>query len=275
MKIIKVVSNNAVVSQNELGEEVVVLGKGIGFQKKVGCNILLENVEKVYKLPKKHFSNFEKIIYNMPYEHINVANKIISYASKNLEQELNQHIYITLTDHINFAIERNKKNIKIENALISEIRNIYVSEYKVALKALDIIESNLNIRLNEDEAGFIAMHLVNAQTNLAISDTYKLPEIINNILKIVKDTYNVLYNENSSVYERFLTHLKFFTQRIVEDTHYLGKDDDFYKMYLEKYTNSAKGAYKIADFVKNETGYVVTNEELMYLTMHIERITNR
>ncbi len=275
MKIIKIISNNAVLSYDKSGAEIVVMGKGIGFQKKVGNPILKKEVEKIYKIPKKIYSNFEKIIYRIPYEHIKVADKIIKYATETIGNELNQNIHITLTDHINFAIERKKQSIEIENALLWEIKKFYKVEYKIGLEAINIIYENLNIMLSEHEAGFIALHIVNAQTKLDVASTSKLPKLIDNIMHIIEEEVGVSFNSESLAFERFLIHLKFLVQRIIENDHYNGKDEEFYKMYLDKYKKSADCAYKIARFVKNETNYIIANEELMYISMHIERIASR
>ncbi len=274
MKILKVLNNNAVVLDDK-GEEVVGIGNGIGFQKKVGTLVEKSKISKIYKLPKKHLNHFEQLVANIPYEHIGVADEIITYAKNYLNNNLSQHIYITLTDHINFALERKQQNINIENALLLEIKSFYPKEFEVGLKAIEIIHEKLNLKLDEDEAGFIALHLVNAQSNNNLDVTVKLPKILKDIIEIVEKHFNIKLDINAIYYKRFLTHLKFLLQRIVNNENLKGKDKDFYIMYLSKYKKSAKCAKDIEKYIKSNLQYDISTEELMYLTMHIERISKR
>ncbi len=275
MKIIKVISNNAVVSIDELGNEIVVMGSGIGFKKKVDSIIDKSCIEKIYKMSSENASRFENLITNLPSEHIDIADEIINYAKKVISTELKENIYITLTDHISFAIKRKEQDMEFNNALLWEIKQFYPKEFEIGLKALDIIEKAVDFKLSEDEAGFIALHIVNAQYNLDMSNVAKSPKMINDILNIVKETFNIEYDTSSISYERFVTHLKFLTQRIIGQKKYDGDDEEFYRAFLEKCKQSADCARLINKYISEDYEYELSEEELMYLAMHIERIVKR
>ncbi|MDZ5038627.1 PRD domain-containing protein, partial [Clostridium perfringens] len=119
-------------------------------------------------------------------EHIQVTNQIISFAKTSLGKKLNKNIYITLADHINFALERQKEGVSIKNALLWEIKRLYNHEFLVGKEALSIIQNKLGVTLPEDEAGFIALHFVNAlMDDISMENTTRMTKMIEKILSII------------------------------------------------------------------------------------------
>ena len=132
---------------------------------------------------------FQEMISNIPMEHMQISADIISYAKNECGMELNQSIYVALTDHINFAIERYRNGIALSNAILWEIRQFYRREYLVGEYALRLFAERLDIHFPEDEAGFIALHFVNAEYNTDIHDTYMITDVIQKGIEIVKAEY--------------------------------------------------------------------------------------
>ena len=95
-----------------------------------------------------------------------LSGEIIEYAENTVGKKLNEGIYISLSDHTYTAIKRIKNNNIVKNALLWEIKKFYKEEFKIGMKALDLIEEKTHVRLPEDEAGFIALHIVNAQLDV-------------------------------------------------------------------------------------------------------------
>jgi beta-glucoside operon transcriptional antiterminator len=276
MKIEKVYNNNVVSAFNEENIELVVMGKGLAFQKKPGDEIEEEKIEKVFTLKNNDLSErFKTLLYEVSLELMEVSEEIIKLAKEKLGRELNDSIYISLTDHINFAIERNKKGLDIKNALLWEIKKLYKDEFSLGLKALSMIKEKLDVTLPEDEAGFIAMHIVNAELNEEMPNIVNITKTMQDILKIVKYHFGIDFDEESLNFFRFVTHLKFFAQRLYSKT-YMQSDDDF---LFEAVKNKHKDAFacteKINDYVKRKFDYELTNDEKLYLTVHIERVVNR
>jgi len=151
------------------------------------------------------------LLASIPLEHIQVANEIIGFAKVSLGKKLSENIYLTLTDHINYAIERHEMGMETKNALLWEIKRFYNHEFLIGKEALQIINHKLGIQLPEDEAGFIALHLVNAELDMnQVSQVSEMAQIIQHILSIVKYYFKVDLDEYSLNNERFVTHLKFF-----------------------------------------------------------------
>lgn len=274
MKIEKIINNNLVRSINEKGQYVILMGCGIGFQKKIGSTVDESKITQIYTLQDKN-SKLEELLTRVPEEYVQTANEVISYAKFSLGKKLNDNIYITLTDHICFAVERFKQGIVVKNALLWEIRRFYNHEFLIAKDALQIIKRRLNIELPEDEAGFITLHLVNAtMDSMDLGITTEMMHVIERILSIVKYHFKVEIDEYSLRYERFLPHLKFFVQRVFTDTEINEPDKGFLLALKEQYRNEYLCTLKVRDYMMKEYGKELTEDELIYLTVHLRRITS-
>lgn len=273
--IIEKILNNNVVVINEQGLEKIVMGKGLAFQKKPGDEFDESRVDKVFTLNNKEAVNkFQELIVDIPIEHIVLAEEIISYAKTKLGKKLNDMIYISLVDHIYTSIIRFLDGITVKNALLWDIRRFYPDEFVIGMKALDMIEEKFQVRLLEDEAGFIALHLVNAEMDEEnMQNMYEITKVMQEISNIVKYRFNIQFDEDSVYFYRFITHLKFFAQRLVSGKTYEDEaQDDLLDVIKVKYKNAYACVNKVSEFIFKKYNYVLSNEEKLYLTIHIERV---
>ena len=206
----KVINNNIISAYEKSGAEVIVMGRGIGFKKKQGEVVPADQISKIFRIKSRTLTEqFKELLANMPLERVRISDEIISHAKDHLKLKLNQSIYVTLTDHINFAIERVSQGIEPQNALLWEIKRFYPQEFQLGIYALELIHDRLGILLPEDEAGFIALHFVNAEYGTDIRDAVKFPDQMQAIVDIVERDLGILLDESSLHYERFMTHIKF------------------------------------------------------------------
>ena len=274
MKIDKIINNNLIRAFDNNGKEVLAMGCGLGFKKKIGEIVDQNKIEKIYSIENKNDSNkLMTLLSEIPLEYIQASNEIISYAKYSLGKRLNDNIYISLTDHISFAIERYNQGLSFENALIWEVKRFYNHEFLIAKEALAIIRKRLNIELPEDEAASIALHIVNAQLDSRdINNTLDITKMIQNILNIVKFHFNMELDEYSLHYERLITHLKFFAQRILSGKIIKSEDTNFSEMIKVQYKDAYLCAEKIGKYILKEFKHEISDEEMMYLTIHIQRL---
>ncbi|MCM3037930.1 MULTISPECIES: BglG family transcription antiterminator LicT [Bacillus] len=276
MIISKVINNNVVSAYDDEQHELVIMGRGIAFQKKSGDPIDEERIEKVFSIQNKDISEkFKTLLYDIPIEYMQVCEAIIDHARTTLNKNLNDSIYVTLTDHITFAIERHQKGMDIKNALLWEIKRLYKDEFMCGVEALRIIQDKLNIHLPEDEAGFIAMHIVNAELNEEMPNVIQITKLIQDILNIVKYHFQIDLDEESLNYFRFVTHLKFFGQRLFNETQMENQNEFLYEVVKEKNTAAFQCAEKINDYVQKEYNRSLIEDEMLYLTLHIDRVIKR
>ncbi|MCA6953435.1 BglG family transcription antiterminator LicT [Pectobacterium polaris] len=273
MKIAKILNNNVVTVIDENNNESVVMGRGLGFKKHSGDLLDETLIERVFVMKSGELtSRLQELLSEIPMDVITTADKIILLAKDRLPGKLQNSVYISLTDHCHFAIERHKQGVDIRNVLLWEIKRLYPKEFAVGLEALDIIEQRLAVRLPEDEAGFIALHLVNAQLDSEMPEVLQITKIMQEILNIVKYQLSLDYNEQALSYHRFVTHLKFFAQRLIGKSTVFSDDESLHDVVKERYQLSYRCAEKIQAHIIQKYQYTLTKEELMFLTIHIERV---
>ncbi|MBR8665773.1 PRD domain-containing protein [Bacillus paralicheniformis] len=276
MKIAKVINNNVISVLNEQGQELVVMGRGIAFQKKPGEAVDESRIEKIFRLDNKDVSErFKTLLDEIPIEFMEMSEEIISYAKLKLGKKLNDSIYVSLTDHIHFAVERYKKGLDIKNALLWETKRLYKDEFAIGKEALAIIEKKTGTALPEDEAAFIALHIVNAELNEEMPNIVNITKVMQEILSIVKYHFHIDFDEESLHYYRFITHLKFFAQRLFSGAYMESRDDFLFETVKNKYRDAYVCTNKIRQYIEKEYGHQLTNEELLYLTIHIERVVHQ
>lgn len=274
MIIKRILNNNAVITTNDKGIEVLVMGRGISFGKKSGQKIEVEKIEKSFLLKnKENMNRFTELFIDVPMEIVYVSEKIINTGKIKLGNNFDEIIYINLTDHIYSAIKRRKEGQLIPNLLIWEVSKYYSEEYALGLKALDIIKTDLGIVLDENEATSIALHFVSANLSNNFQETYDIIDIISHIEEIVKDYFKTEFDQNSIDYYRFITHIKLFAYRLKDREFYNDDDDDLLLLMKSKYPKEYKCSQLIANYILTNFSYQPSSSELVYLTAHIRRLT--
>lgn len=269
------ISNNVVCARNERNQERILVGRGIGFKAKPGDEIDASGVEKEYFLKSKNITGkLYALLAQTPEVYMEIADEILKRAQAALGSELDESLLLHLIDHISFAVSRMEQGMEFKNVLLLEIRNFYPKEFEVAKYALSLIREKTGTQLPEDEAGSIAMHIVNAEFNYQdVNDSVRMTELIHKIINIVRYQYRMNFDEESVHYIRFVTHLKFFAQRLFSDIMLDENDLDFQKLIRTQYVESYACAEKIAKFIWDDYQIAVPEEELVYLAVYIRRIT--
>ena len=273
MLIDKIINNNIVSAIEEDGTEIVVMGRGIGFGVKAGAAIPDTKIEKVFRLDSQNsLDRFKELLANLPLEHLQVSAEIINYAKDVLNRRINENIYITLTDHINFAIHRFRQKIRFSNPLLSEIKTFYKEEYLIGEYAIALIQRKIGVDLPVDEAGFIALHIVNAEYNMGMRETMDITNLIQKVVEIVKKHFSVLPDKESLYYQRFVTHLRFLAQRIVAGELLDSENQEFERLISSMYPEEYACSLEIKEYIRSSCHFSVTDEETAYLAVHIKRM---
>lgn len=272
MLIQKVLNNNVVQVKNDNGDELVIMGRGIGFQKATGDPIDSSKIAKTFVL-KEEDAMFSDIYQELSTEEIDTVFSIVKLAEERLNQDYQSHVYITLGDHLHYALERHRDQLPLTNPLAWEVRRVYKAEYKVGLEALDIVEEKTGVRLEESEASSIALHLINAQKEgQMLEQTLKMLKVVQDILNIVRLHYGIDFDEDSISYQRFVTHLQYFAQRVNSKLQQGSNDSFLYEQVRETYPKAFTCSNKIKQYVETTYDFPVGREEQVYLTIHIQRL---
>ncbi|GJM75367.1 SacPA operon antiterminator [Paenibacillus macerans] len=271
MKISRVLNNNAVVVK-EGDSEKIIMGAGIAFQKGKNDVIDQSKIEKVFVL-KEEGHKFQELLSTVPEAHIAVGEDIISYAERQLGMKLSDHIHISLTDHLTFAIERLNQGIEVRNKLMNEIRILYHEEFKIGQWALRHVQEKLGITFPEDEAAFIALHIHTAKMGDAhIEDSIKKALILQEASDFMLKDLGVSISSDSISYHRLLTHLEYAIHRFYENKPFHTLDDDMLKIIKKKYKKGYKTAQSAAAFLQQKYGVAFPESEMAYIALHLQRI---
>ena len=271
MKILKKLNNNVVLALNDKGEEIIVTGKGLGFRKMPYILEDLSLIEKKYVIPQN--TKASEILESIPNEVIKVTEKVIRSGYKELNMEFNADILLTLSDHINFAIQRSKEGVEMRSPLQWEIKHLYHKEYEIGFQSLDIIENDLGVKLDKNEATFIALHFINAQIGKHdMTETTKITTIMGEILNLIKYKFKIEFNEDSFEFTRFVTHIRYFIIRQVNKKPLDNDNNDMFSLMKDKLTEELECVEIIEKHLNKNYGWKCTNDEKLYLMLHIQRI---
>ncbi|OJG94151.1 hypothetical protein RV18_GL003408 [Enterococcus termitis] len=274
MIIQKILNNNVVITLDANQQEQIVMGRGIAFKRKIGDSISEEQVDQVFRLANQDTSQkFQELLGELPLEVMQLSDEVIKYAKTKLGRKLNDTIFISLTDHLHTALERMNQGIQVRNFLLWDIKRFFPDEFFIGTKALEMVKEKFDVQLPEDEAGFIALHLINAEMDEEVGNVYELTKIMQEITNIVKYYFKITFNEDSVYFYRFSTHLKFFSYRLLNHKEFHDEEDDeLYEVIKKKYRNAYNCVNKIADFLAANYHYTISKEEKMYLIIHIARV---
>jgi len=273
MKVSKIINNNAVCSLDDRGREIVIMGCGLGFNSKVGQEVDKSKMEKIFRMETEdETKRLQNLLQDVPIERVQLVNEIIENATKVITDKIQRTIYITLLDHINFAIERVYQNIQLYNPLLNEIRRFYPREFMVGQEAVRLLNKELSLAMPEDEAASIALHFINAELGRDTFEMVDVTKIIQNAVKITKYHYNMELDEGSLHFERFITHLKYFAMRVISKERLEKEDEVLTEIIRTQYPKAYRCAEKIREYIYQEYGFDASNAELSFLALHIERI---
>lgn len=277
MIIKKILNNNVVITTNYQMEEIIVMGKGLAYGKQAGDNIDMNKINKTFEVSLKPSQRkMINMLKDIPLEYMEISDCVIKEAKVDLE--VDDSLYISLTDHIHTSIERYKEGDYLKNHMLFEIKNFYPKEFELGLLTLELIKEKYGINMEEDEAAFLALHIVSSEVGRNISDIYEITNFILEIIGIVKDYFKLELDEDSLSYYRFVTHLKFFGLRVfnkIKQVEDITLNNDLLEIMKEKYVESYLCTSKIQSHIEKTYHYELNDEEVLYLTIHVAKIISK
>lgn len=268
-KVIKIFNNNVIFASQDKDEKIL-FGKGIGFGKHTG-DIVPSTivVDKIFTIEdKSNTKAFNELVNNIDSDLMGLCEEVICMISNELNEVLNEKIHVSLIDHITFTLKRLRENDEIENPFLVETETLYKNEFEVARKAVSMLEDRLKISIPDGEIGFITLHIHSARNQGKLSNTLKYAFLSSTIVEFLEDALNIEIDRQSLDYARFLTHIRFAIERILNNTPIKNELLDVIK---KRYSTSYKLAKKTAKIIENGLGLEVIEDEIAYLAIHIQR----
>ncbi|SJZ80431.1 transcriptional antiterminator, BglG family [Pilibacter termitis] len=273
MRIKKILNQNAVLVLDGTLEKVAV-GKGVGFDKKRNDILPRASIERLFVMEQESVNKLQTLLSQIEERYFFASETIIAHAEQVLNEKLNPHINISLSDHIAFAAENIQNGILVKNKLLKEIESMYAEEYSLALWAIEYLSNTLGIPFPYDEAGYIAIHLHSARTGKQNnSESIREVSIISAIIHLIETELSIdIHSKEMALnYSRLVNHLRLFIHRFMQNN-YAVMDTDVLDLVRKKYPKSYDVAKKIQVLLMKDFHYQVPNEELGFLAMHIERM---
>lgn len=273
MKVVKVFNNNVVATLTKDGKEAIVTGAGVGFHKTTGDEIDSAKIQKKYVIEKGKQKKVYQLLERTPYEYVILAEEILDRVRKMLYQDVKDSGLIGLTDHIAFAIDREKKGIHLPNLVLNETKWLYPKEYEIAQWALQHIYKKTGVLLPNDEAGYIAIHIINAISSRKDDDAMEIVDFTKHILEILEREMGIQMKEDDLDHSRLMTHIKFFAKRIMRNDHDILPNGKVIFQELIKNKEEIKHCIDCINTYLNMEYHVTMNQdEMVYLAIHILRV---
>lgn len=269
---VKRVLNNNIVQCHEKGKdnECILLGKGIGFQKKQGDIIDNEMIEKIYHIQdQKSLSKYEQLVKQSEEEVVAVVEDVIEKVGQRFGNQYSEYLHVTLLDHLNFSIYRYKNEVELHNIFLDELSIMYEQEYAFSKEMLAYINETLAISLPESEVGFITMHVHSALKNTKTSKTAFYSQIIGASMKFIEEQLDINLDPKSLERARLVTHLKFALERAKNN---VSLSNPITESLKDTYPETCELARKLSIMVREEYGVELPEGEIGYLALHIQNI---
>lgn len=275
MRAIKKINNNVAVCVDGNGLELIAFGKGIGFQQ-MPYEVSLEKIERTfYNVSEKYIG----LINELPIDIVEFTAKILDTIQNNLDYDLNSNFVLTLADHLAFAIERERKNIYVKMPLVYDMEQTYPKEMELSRYIIQKLDETLHVRLKRNELPGIAMAIASAKItddgNIQKQNKKDSEELLEDICGIIEAQTKIRVNRKSFDYARFATHIQYLLDRIY-NKQYMDTDNfAIYPNLTEEFEEISFCVDKIIQYLDERLECEVTEEEKIYLILHVNRICSK
>lgn len=272
MKVIKNINNNVAICLDSNHNEVVAFGKGIGYGKPP-YEVDLKKIKRVYYNVSQMYV---RMINEIPADILDISIKVIDQARRVLKNEINANIVFTLADHIAFAIKRYEKQLDVKLPIVYDVQFLFEEEMRLGELALQLIQKRRKVFLPQEEAAYIALHIVNAEEkNKNRTEDGIDQEIIERITAIIEESFHLHINQKGFNYSRFVSHIHYLIRRGKENNMVKSENDQLYASLAESFPKTEDCANQISQYLQETLGCTLSDEEKMYLMLHINRLCAR
>lgn len=273
VKITKKINNNVALAVDDAGKNLVVFGKGVGFP---AMPYELTDLSKIQRTFYDIKANYVELAAYLPEDMILLAADVVELAQASLNCELNPNLPFTLADHLSFAVERALNGLELNTPLAYDVAHFYPAEMALGQRALEIIRERKGIRLPDSEAINIALHLVNGEMeNSDMAATLKVTQVIQDISDLIEGELHIKLDTSGFNYSRFIMHLRYLLQRLEVDEQEDSGIGSAMRQTCVKYPDVYLCTLKVRDYLADQCSRHCSEDELLYLFMHINRLKER
>ncbi|WP_342429273.1 transcription antiterminator [Neobacillus sp. FSL H8-0543] len=271
----KVLNNNVLIAEHPAYEEVVLIGKGLGFNRKRGDFIDTEAVEKLFVLKnEKEQESYIKLLPFIDNDSLEVIISALDLIKQRTNSLLHEHIHVALTDHLMFAITRASQGMNMKNPFLVETKTLYRHEYEVASEVVQLIKEKTGVSLPIGEIGFIALHIHSAMTNKNLSDVNQHSQLVSRLVGMVEEQFEIEIDKDGIDYMRLVRHIRFTIERVIKGEQ-VEEPEKIASLLKEEYPVCYNLSWKLIKVMQQTLKMKVFDAEAVYLTMHLQRIQKK
>lgn len=263
--------NSVIVVKTGENKEYLILGKGIGFGKKVSEKVEKRAGDTIYSLQDlTERGEAREIIKTISPICLELANEVLNRAEQEFGK-IDRTILFPMADHIEYAVQRIQRNEQISNPLTEDIRVLFYKEYKIAQCMEKLLWDQLGVRIDEHEIGYIALHVHSAIDDEKVSQAMQIAGAVRECICLVEEKTGKKIDVMSLAYNRLMNHVRYMVARALNGEKLKLNMNDYMEVKFPK-------AFQIAEKICDEIGHSIRKKlddtEIGYLAMHIERVAS-
>ncbi|WP_284990178.1 PRD domain-containing protein [Arthrobacter sp. efr-133-TYG-120] len=274
MQVKRVLNNNAVLAIDDDGNDLVVIGRGLGHGRRPGDEISREVADQVFVAAENaNVERLARFLDDIPLDCLNAAGEVAALAGERLDLRVSQALVVPLADHLSFAVERLQAGIPAQFPLAWEVSQLYPKELSTGREALGLVEASLGVRLHDDEAVALAMHFVNAQfATPGMEKAMQMTGVIAQAFALVDKTFGFTVDQQSMNAARFVTHLRYLFSRVASGKQISEKSSVLVDAIIQSHAEAVVCAAKIQYLLEMGLDTSLTRDEVAYLALHVARL---
>ncbi len=274
VKVLRVFNNNVVLARDDGGRDVILTGRGLGYQARPGREIDPVAVQRTFvPVDGRDPDHLAELLAGIPPEHIQLVGEALTEVGLDETVLRNPALVIALADHVSFAVRRLDHGLAIEYPLLAEVKHLYGREYGQAVALLAAVNRRLEQKLPDAEAVALSLHLVNAGFATGdLSYTYTMTAVISQLVEVIEQTFDVHLDEGSVSVGRFITHLRYLFVRIQQHQQLVDQPSLISTAILDSFPRAAQCADRLSGILELRLGAPLTADEVSYLALHVARV---
>ena len=276
MKLLRAFNNNVVLALDDAGREVILTGRGLGFQARPGQDLDPAKIVRVFVATDgRDPDHLAHLLASIPPEHVALVSAALTDAGLDARAATRPTLVIALADHVSFALKRAELNLPLEYPLLGEVQNLYPAEYAQASALLAAVNARLDLPLPDAEAVALALHLVNAGFSTGdLSYTYTMTGVIQQLVEIIEQDHGLHLDLGSVSVGRFITHLRYLFVRVHQHAQLAQEHSTIGVAIRAAYPRALESAQRLAAVLELRLGVPLTDDEISYLTLHVARVAD-
>jgi len=270
MRVIKNINNNVAVCIDENGNELVAFGKGIGFRQPP---YIFEDLSKIHRTYYNVAPQYLEFLNQLDPKVFEVVNMIMDYAYSKIDAVFDNNIAFTLADHIQFAMKRCNNKMKVKFTSYHGLDYMNPEAVEVGEFAIKKVKEMMGVQLPYEEVYGIAIHLLNeASVSKPGNSTKDMKAGIDDIIRIIEQYFKITIDKRGFNYVRFVSRMENLFERKEEERRIDLPELNIVESLKTECPDAYACAKIVAEYFEDKEKKKMEEEEILYLTLHINRL---